>query len=273
MVKQVLEQVPIDTIEVRLQVRRSFDEEGIAGLAASIRSEGLLHPLLCRREGAQLVLVDGERRYRACRSLGLTSVPVLILEEGMQPAEALAVQLVTNLQRADLNPLERAEGLQSLMRECGLTAEQAAKRLGMSQAAVTRALAILKLPGDLQAQVATGAIAPDAAYQLSRVQEPERQAQLAGQVASGTITRDALAKQLRKAPKSGNSKGRGGRRVSLPAGADRVILLSGAGWGRDLTLEELVASLEKLAARGRKAHRQGITLATFVRALADQASA
>lgn len=273
MTRQVLEEVSLHRIAVRSQVRRIFDEEGIASLAASIESVGLQQPLLCRREGTKLVLVDGERRYRACTRLGLTSVPVLIQESEMQPAEALAVQLVTNLQRANLNPLERAEGLQALMRECQLTAEQAARRLGMSQPAVTRALAILKLPGDLQAQVASGAIASDAAYQLSRVQEPQRQAQLAGQVASGALTRDALAKQLRKAPRSGNSKGRAGRRVSLPAGADRVILLSGAGWGRDLTLEELVGCLEELAARGRKAHRQGITLATFVRTLADQASA
>lgn len=271
MVEPTLERIPLAQIEVLPQVRRAFDEDSVAELAASIRSVGLQQPLLCRQSGEKLVLVDGERRWRACASLGWTSVPVIILGEEMDEAESVARQLVCNLQREDLNPLDRAEGLHALMQHGSLTTEQVGKRLGMSSAAVTRSLAILKLPEELRAKVAVGAIPADAAYQLSRVSDEGEQADLAEQVASKQLTRDALAKRVRRAPETKPQTGL--RKVTLAAGEGRSITLAGAGWGRDLGIDELIACLEQLVVQGKKASKQGLSLSTFTSTLKDRASA
>ena len=273
MVEPTLERVPLAQIEVRPQVRRTFNDESIAELATSIRSVGLQHPLLCRKTGGRLVLIDGERRWRACVSLKWTSVPVTVLGEEMSEAESVARQLVCNLQREDLNPLDRAEGLRALMEHASLTTEEAARRLGMSSAAVTRSLAILKLPEELRAKVADGNIPADAAYQLSRVADEGEQADLAEQVASKRLTRDALAQRVRKAPKAKPSTKPGPRRHTLTAGNDRSIILAGSGWHRDLGIDELIECLEQLVARSKKASKQGLSLSTFTNTLKDEASA
>lgn len=273
MVEPTLERVPLAQIEVRPQVRRTFDEQSIAELAASIRSVGLQHPLLCRKDGGRLVLVDGERRWRACASLKWTSVPVIVLGEEMGDGEFVARQLVCNLQREDLNPLDRAEGLRTLIEHASITTEEAARRLGMSIATVTRSLAILKLPENLRAKVADGDIPADAAYQLSRVADEGEQADLAEQVASKQLTRDALAQRVRKAPKAKPSPKPGPRRHTLTAGKDRSIILAGSGWDHDFGIDELIECLEQLVVRSKKASKQGLSLSTFTSTLKDQASA
>jgi ParB family chromosome partitioning protein len=271
MSEPTLEHVPITEIEVRPQVRRQFDDAEIAELAESIHSVGLQQPLLCRRSGGKLILIDGERRWRACSSLGWTSVPVLVLDERLDPAETLVRQLVANLQRADLAPIDRAEGIHSLMQHGSLTVEQASKRLGLSSAAVTRSLAILKLPEAIREQVAAGNIPADTAYQLSRVADVEEQAMLAKKVADNEMTRDELAKRLRKKPAAKAAPIP--RRVTLVVGEGRSLALAGTGWKRELGLDELIECLEQLVARGRKASKQGLSLATFASTLKDQASA
>ena len=269
MVEPLLERVPLAQIEVKPQVRQRIDPAGIDELAGSIRSVGLQQPLLCRQDAGKLTLIDGERRWRACSKLGWTSVPVIVLGEDMQPAEVVTRQLVANLQRSDLNPRDKAEGIRSLMQHGGLTAEQAAKRLSVSSSAVTKALAIVRLPEELQTKVASGELAADAAYQLSRV-EGDEQAALAEQVLSGQMNRDDLARRVRK--KAARTSQTPGRRISLMAGENRSLTLAGQGWGRDLTLSELIEALEQLATRGKKAAKQGLTLSTFARTLKDQAS-
>jgi ParB family chromosome partitioning protein len=271
MVEPTLERVPLAQIEVRPQVRRAFDEDSIAELAASICSVGLQQPLLCRKSGGKMILVDGERRWRACTSLGWSSVPVIVLGEEMGEAESVARQLVCNLQREDLNPLDRAEGLHALMQHGSLTTEQVAKRLGMSSAAVTRSLAILKLPEKLRARIAGGDIPADAAYQLSRVSDEGEQADLAEQVATKQLTRDALAKRVRKTQKAKAQPGP--RMVTLAAGEGRSITLAGTGWSRDFGIDELIVCLEQLVAQGKKARKQGLSLSTFTSTLKDRASA
>lgn len=272
MVEPTLERVPLAEIEIQPQVRRLIEEAGIAELASSIRSIGLQQPLLCRNSEEKLILVDGERRWRACASLGWTSVPVIVLGEAMGEAESVARQLVCNLQREDLHPVDRAEALRALMEHGSLSVEQVSKRLGMSNAAVTRSLSILKLPEELRAKVASGDIPADAAYQLSRVTDEGEQADLAEQVASKQLTRDALAKRVRKAPPKAKAKP-GQRRLTLAAGQDRSITLAGAGWDRHMTIDELIDCLEQLVAQGKKASKQGLSLSTFTSTLKDQASA
>ncbi len=133
----------------RHQPRVRFDEEGIAELAASIAQLGVLQPLLVTpMEDGGYMLVSGERRLRAARRVGLTSVPVVIRD--VDDRELLEMALVENLQREDLDPIEEASGYRELVREFELTQADVAERVGRSRPAVANALRLLDLPDEIQ---------------------------------------------------------------------------------------------------------------------------
>jgi len=139
----------------RLQPRRVFDEAKIAELAASIRQQGVIQPLVVRRDGAgDYELIAGERRLRAAKQAGLAEVPVVIREAADDASLELA--LIENLQREDLNPIEEAEAYRKLSEEFGLSQEQIADKMGKSRPAVANALRILGLPKQVRDDVAAG---------------------------------------------------------------------------------------------------------------------
>src|SRR6478609_6889868 len=126
------------------QPRRVFDETKLQELADSIKAQGLIQPVLVRKDGAGYRLIAGERRWRAAQLAGLKDIPAIIREAS--DAEAFEVALVENLQRADLNPIEEAEGYKRLIEEYGLTQEQVSLRVGKDRTSVTNALRLLGLP-------------------------------------------------------------------------------------------------------------------------------
>lgn len=139
------------------QPRRTFDEEELQVLADSIAAHGILQPLAVRASGGGFYqIIAGERRWRAARMAGLSEVPVVVLEADDRTVMELA--LVENLQRQDLNPMEEAEGYQRLMKEYGLTQEEAAARVGKSRPAVANALRLLLLPEEVRSLVEDGTI-------------------------------------------------------------------------------------------------------------------
>ena len=139
------------------QPRRTFDEEELQALADSIAAHGILQPLAVRASGGGFYqIIAGERRWRAARMAGLSEVPVVVLEADDRTVMELA--LVENLQRQDLNPMEEAEGYQRLMKEYGLTQEEAAARVGKSRPAVANALRLLLLPEEVRSLVEDGTI-------------------------------------------------------------------------------------------------------------------
>ncbi len=136
------------------QPRRSFDEAKIDELAASVRDQGIIQPLLVRRVGERYELIAGERRLRAARKAGLTDVPVVVREAG--DGESLELALIENLQREDLNPIEGAAAYQRLQEEFDLTQEEIARRVGKSRPTVANSVRLLLLPGEAQQMVASG---------------------------------------------------------------------------------------------------------------------
>ena len=150
-------QVPIEEVSPgRLQPRRSMDDAKLNELAASIKVHGVLSPIILRRESGRLEVVAGERRLRAARMAGLASIPAVVKE--LSSGQALEGALVENLQREDLNPIERAEAYLRLQEGFGLTQEQVAKRLGRERSSVANALRLLKLPKQVRADLVTGAL-------------------------------------------------------------------------------------------------------------------
>ena len=160
------------------QPRRSFDEEGLAELAASIRSCGILQPLTVRRAGEGYELVAGERRLRAARIAGLREVPCLVAQVGEEDSALLA--LMENLQRRDLDCWEEAQAIARLISRYGLSQEEAARRLGRAQPTMANKLRLLRLPEDVRALLRENGLTERHARALLRLQDPEVQRRAAG---------------------------------------------------------------------------------------------
>ena len=169
--------LPIGQIDPnREQPRRSFDEEALKELAASIRAVGVLQPIIVAPSGDRFTIIAGERRYRASRLAELDEIPAIVRDWDSQ--KRLEAALIENMQRDDLNPVEEAMGVRRLMDEAGLTQEKAAERLGKSRPAVANLLRLLTLPDSVKQMLAEGKLSAGHARALVTV-EPRRQVQLA----------------------------------------------------------------------------------------------
>ena len=161
-------ELPLDAISPNLdQPRSTFDERELRELADSIATHGLLQPLVVQSDGDGYRIIAGERRFRAARLAGLSTVPAVV--RATQGLEHLELALVENLQRADLNPVEEARGYRRLMEAGGRTQEQVAQRVGKSRVTVTNALRLLKLPDDILASVEHGELSAGHARALLAV--------------------------------------------------------------------------------------------------------
>jgi ParB family chromosome partitioning protein len=150
-------EIPVDRVLPNPhQPRQAFDPEALAELAASIRTHGVLQPLVVTQAGDHYQIIAGDRRWRAARLAGLRSVPAVIKET--TPQQMLALALVENIQRADLNPLEEAGAFRQLMDEFGLTQDQVAEQVGKSRAAVANIVRLLRLPDEVKEALAAGLI-------------------------------------------------------------------------------------------------------------------
>lgn len=139
-----------------LQPRQAMDPQELSGLVESIRRHGVLQPIVVRPSSGGFEVVAGERRWRAAEAAGLSTIPAVV--RSLTDQEALELALVENLQREDLNPMERARAYRRLMQEFGLTQEQIADRVGKSQPSVANALRLLQLPPQVQASLEVGRI-------------------------------------------------------------------------------------------------------------------
>ncbi len=171
------------------QPRRSFDQEKIDELAASIRNQGIIQPLVVRAKGEQFELIAGERRWRAALKAGLDQVPVVLREASDH--EALQLALVENLQREDLNPIEEANGYRRLQEEFHWSQEEVAEKVGKSRPAVANAMRLLSLPADVQQEVASGNLPVGQARALLGLQsEPAIMTACREVIARGLSTRE-----------------------------------------------------------------------------------
>ncbi len=151
--------VPLDRLEPnRFQPRTDFDEESLRELASSIRSQGLVQPIVVTpADEGRWTIVAGERRFRAARLAGLTEVQVVVREVA-DSQTLLEMALVENLQRSDLNPMEEAEAYQRLAQEFGLAQAEIAKEVGKGRTTVTNALRLLRLPEEVRAMLRAGRV-------------------------------------------------------------------------------------------------------------------
>lgn len=202
-------EIPIDQIAPSpLQPRKKFSEDSLKELKDSIAELGVIQPLIVRKVEGRIELIAGERRWRACRMLGLETVPVI--ERPSTDQEVLEMALIENLQRQDLNAIEEAEGYVRLARDFQLKQEVIARRVGKSRASVANSMRLLDLQAPIQRHLADGHLTVGHAKAILGVKEPREQVTVAEQILRQNMTVRAAEKFVqdyhKKKPKASGSK-------------------------------------------------------------------
>jgi len=253
-----LAHLPLGVIKVNgRQPRRRFDADGLAGLAESVRAQGVVQPIVVRPVGdGQYELVAGERRLRAARAAGLATVPALVRET--DDRDTLLLALVENVAREDLSPIEEARAYSVLMDEFGLSLGDVSERVGRSKPAVSNRMRLLELPDDVLGLVERGLLTEGHARALLAVPDHEERRRLARRVIRQGLSVRATERAARWA--GARTKPRASARVD-PALADRARAalerLTGAAvrvtprrievtFSGETELAEIVEALERL---------------------------
>lgn len=209
MVKTGVWEIEIDMIEPnRKQPRKYFDETALEELAASIKTYGMIQPVVVRKNGDYYEIIAGERRWRAAKIAGLKKIPAI--ERKWEDAEAFEAALVENLQREDLNPIEEAESYRRLQDEFSLSQEQISTKVGKSRSAITNSLRLLQLDSRVLNFVVENKLSSGHARTLLSITDKERQFELAEHVIEEELSvraTEALVKaELSQKEKSKNDK-------------------------------------------------------------------
>jgi ParB family chromosome partitioning protein len=219
-----LREIPVDLLQRgRYQPRVDMREETITSLAESIRAQGVVQPIvvrpLQRKDGeVQYEIVAGERRWRAAQLAGLASVPAIVRD--IPDEAAVAMALIENIQREDLNPLEEARALRQLVEEFGMTHAQAADAVGRSRVTVSNLLRLLELPGPVKALLERRELDMGHARALLPLERPDEQLAIAGRIAKEGWSVRETERAIRRLPKA--RKAKAGSRASKDANIVRL---------------------------------------------------
>ena len=235
------------------QPRRSFDTEEIGSLSNSIREKGQLQPIRVRWSDAdeKWIIVAGERRFRACRMAGLEYVECHFADQPLTRIEVLEQQLIENLQREDLKPIEEARALDELRRIGNLSSKQLAETIRVNPSKVSRSLALLKLPEDIQREVESGKIAARAAYELSKLSSPK---QMRAAIAETDDRKEQLTvkdaqRRVRQRRGKPAAKSRGVRQSFMSESGWKIVVTSPRKGNYYEIEEALVEALEEVRLR------------------------
>jgi ParB family chromosome partitioning protein len=175
---EVVEQIPITSIEPnKEQARKKFDLEKLEELANSIKEYGIIQPIIVTKKGDYYEIIAGERRWRAAKMAGLKTIPCLVREEEKQ--KNMEISLIENIQRQDLNPIEKARGLRMILDTYGLTQQELADKIGMSRSGLTNNVRILNLDPRVIALVEEYNLTERHCRALLRIQDPDKQYKMA----------------------------------------------------------------------------------------------
>jgi ParB family transcriptional regulator, chromosome partitioning protein len=233
------------------QPREEFDPDGLARLAESLKTRGQLQPIRVRWDEGRgvYIIIMGERRWRAAVQAGLATMSCVIHEKPIESGEQLALQLIENALREDLRPIEQAKAYRRLLDLNGWTGTQLARELAITQSSITRALALLELPGSLQEKVDDGELAPRTAYEIGKLADPAEQVALAEQVAADKLTGDQIAEvvKARKIGKAATAAAPSPRReIKFDDGAKVIVTLPPGASGPEAAIEMLRRAIKKI---------------------------
>jgi len=197
-------EAPIESISPgRLQPRKNFDEKTLKDLAASIKEQGIILPLIVQRKDSGYELIAGERRWRAAQMAGLTKIPVMVKE--FSDAQALEVGLIENIQREDLNPIEEASVYRRLIDDFNLTQENLSKKIGKDRSSIANYLRLLKLPRMIKEDLIQGTLSMGHARALLSIGSTEKCLEVRNIVVKKWLSvreTESLVNKLNKAKKT-----------------------------------------------------------------------
>jgi ParB family chromosome partitioning protein len=226
---EALVDVPIDQIEVNpYQPRKVFDFTALDELAASIKSSGVIQPIIVRRIGGGYQLIAGERRWRAARQAGLDRIPAIVREA--TDAQSIELALVENLLREDLNPIEAAQAYQKLLAEFSWTQEELAQRIGKDRTSIANCLRLLRLPEEIQADLRSGRLTMGHARALLALPTVSEQIRLRDEILTHDWSVRATEDSIRAKESLAEARGlppRKGRRRSVELAALEEALQRG----------------------------------------------
>lgn len=264
----MLKMVAVDALIAQDNVRTQAKSGQQAALVRSIACNGVVVPLLVYPDGEQLVVVDGHCRLAAARRTGLESVPVIVAEHPPSAADCIRMQLIANAHRTDLGPIDRALAYQKLMGEMNWSARELSDELGeSSESNISKLLSLLTHPKPVQEAINSGQIAMSSAYMVATVSDPEIRTSLTEQLLAGSLTRTAIARQLKshKQPRRpARRKRQTKQRVSINLGGGRSVSVSAP----VMTAGELASWLTDLAGRVAELDCEGLELSELADALA-----
>ena len=231
--------VPVDAIDPNpFQPRMSFDQAALDELAASIRNLGLIQPITVRKmTDGRYQIISGERRFKACRLCGMTTIPAYVREANDQGMLEMAI--VENVQRENLDPIELALSYQRLIDECRFTQDQMAERLGKNRATVANTLRLLKLPAKVQHDLKVGLISVGHAKAILGVDDPATQEQLCDLVLSDALSVRQLEQIVRKIQLTGSAlpKKQPRKENPVPEEYDRLAQTVGRWFTQDVAVK------------------------------------
>lgn len=199
------------------QPRKKFDEDKLRELANSIRENGVIQPLVVRKNGSGYELVAGERRWRASRLAELKKVPCIV--RSFDEKQTMIVAIIENMQREDLDPIEEANGIQQMVRKYGFTQEQASATLGKSRAYIANSLRLLKLPEEIKTLITEGAISAAHGRTIINVGDAKTQKQICDKIVKGGLSVRATERLAEKA----KDDSRPARKIRTSPSKDREI--------------------------------------------------
>jgi ParB family chromosome partitioning protein len=248
---ETLMQIRIDQVEANPnQPRKSFDSNALEELSASIKSSGLIQPVVVRRQGPGFQLIAGERRWRAARHAGLTQIPAIVRE--VTDAESLELALVENLLREDLNPMEEGEAFDRLLTQFGWTQEELAQRVGKDRSSISNALRLLRLPTPIQEDLRSGRLTMGHARALLALATPAEQLKLRDDILahdwSVRATEDSIRTTTEARPRRPKQRRRSAELAAVEDSLQRTLMtrVRVVGSERQGRIEIVYANAEEL---------------------------
>lgn len=265
-VRQTID-IPLNRIRLGENDRDVPSRESLLGMAKSIETVGVLHPVIVRGDGDGYELLVGMRRFLASQIAGRETIPARVVEGDCDRAMLLASRLVENIHRESLLDLDKARAFSRYMNEAGLSASQAAVELGVSPSSVSNLLTLLEASPKVQELVERGEIPASTAVEIARLGDAEAQDRLAADAVEHGLSRDAVAAKVKQSKhEGGESEPEGPSRVTAVLAPGRAVTVACPG----LTLERFIDCLAELLTKARRARTKGHTLPDLCKALKEK---
>lgn len=270
--KSTLQTIPIFSILIKPQVRENIEEKDQLSLTQSIEHNGVLVPLLGHLESSKIVLDDGHRRLDAAKRAGLDTIPIIVSDHSLSQADRITFQLLANAHRRDLQLTEHARAIQQLMQETGKSAVEISIMLGgPSPSTISKLLAILVLPRQVQSMVDCGKLPMSSAYTIATVNDSAERQRLVDEVLAGRMTRDRLVKHVKsnrsgkKSSSSPRRKRTPKQRITISLGQGRSVVVSAPSLSSDQVANWLIT----LAGNIKQQSKDGRSIEEVIKLVAE----